>query len=64
MNIKKIKNGYLIEDEFFANLEGVFKKCMSYFEGRSEWFGGSSYADVHVFDKPNDTYTSVEHEAA
>jgi len=65
MNLRKIKNGYIITDRFgseeiHTTLESVFSNLLLHFEGRGKWFSGDSFGVVEIHRKPNDKFKEVE----
>jgi len=63
MNIRKIKNGYIITDgseEIHTTLESVFSNLLLHFEGRGKYFGGDSFGVVEIHRKPNDKFKEAE----
>lgn len=63
MNIRKIKNGYIVTDErgsetFAASAQELFEQLLSRLESRGKFFGGDSYGAVFVATKPGDTFTA------
>ena len=63
LSIEKIDNGILLTKrwdgtKYCKNAEELFNQLLLELEGRSIWFGGDSYGCVHIFYKPDETFTS------
>lgn len=56
IEIKKITNGYLIEDTFYPDLQKLFEELLSVFEGKSKYFGGDYFGQVFVAHKPKQEF--------
>jgi len=67
LSIEKIENGILLTKRwgatiFCKNTEELFDQLLLELDGKSSWFGRDSYGYVHIFYKPEDTFTSPPQE--
>jgi hypothetical protein len=70
LSIEKIDNGIFLSaryegtliKKYDRNIEDLFNQLLLELEGKSICFGGDSYGCVHVFYKPEETFTSPPEE--